>query len=278
MTYTDAELKKMLEDVELQFNTHLAKKEEELQASLAKSEDKPFPPKDEKKPEEKPEEKKPEEKKPEGKEESKEPPKAAEGDKPQVPGEEKPSEQKPEGQPQPNGDEGHGYDDEDMDHMHKMYMSMSKAELKVHHDAVRSALDSQGMQKCGDMGMAKSETPTSIEVKVPDTTAETTLLKSELEAEKEKTAKLQKTVDLATEFMAKLSAKKSAPQGKAITSLEVIAKGEETKVEKSYTVSEVRSMLNKKASDPSLSKSDRDAINDYYLGSKNIKTVRHLLT
>jgi hypothetical protein len=78
--------------------------------------------------------------------------------------------------------------------------------------------------------------------------------------------------------MAKLSAKKSAPQGKAITSLEVIAKGEETKVEKSYTVSEVRSMLNKKASDPSLSKSDRDAINDYYLGSKNIKTVRHLLT
>lgn len=287
MTYTDVELMKVLESVEKEFNTHLAKAEEELKtASLAKSEDKPFPPKDEKKPEEKEEgkeEKKPEgEQKPaEGKEEQ--PPAAAEGEQPpaaqgEVP---PPAEGQPEGQPQPQaqGDEGHGYDDEDMDHMNKMYMSMSKAELKAHHDSCRMALDSQGMQKCGDgMGMAKSEELASFEVKVPQLEAETVLLKSELSAEKAKTAELQKKVDLAAEFMGKLAAKKSAPQGKAITSLEVISKSENTTEEKTFTKEEVTSILNKKVTDPTLTKSDREAINNYYLGSKDIKIVRHLLT
>lgn len=40
--YTDVELMKVLESVEKEFNTHLAKAEE-AQASLTKSEDKPFP-------------------------------------------------------------------------------------------------------------------------------------------------------------------------------------------------------------------------------------------
>lgn len=287
MTYTDLELMKVLESVEAEFNTHLAKKEEESRAAvLAKSEDKPFPPKDEKKPEEKeekPEDKK-EEKKPEGKEESKEQPQAAEGE--QKPEEKQPEGQAPaaaaapEGQPQPQGDESHGYDDEDMQHMQKMYMSMSKAELKAHHDACRAALDSQGMQKCGDsaMSMNKSETLTSIEVKVPELEAEATLLKSELSAEKAKTAELQKKVDLAAEFMGKLAQKKSAPQGKSITSLEVITKGEETKTEeKTFSKAEINVILNKKVTEPTLSKSDREAINDYYFGNKDIKIVRHLL-
>jgi subtilisin-like proprotein convertase family protein len=128
------------------------------------------------------------------------------------------------------------------------------------------------------MGMAKSETSTSIEVKVPEVSIETSLLKSELEAAKAKTAELQKKVDLATDFFGKLNAKKSAPQGKAITSLDVIAKSEESKVEKNLSMSEVTSILAKKSADPSLSKSDRDAINEFYLGSKNIQLVRHLLT
>lgn len=283
--YTDVELMKVLESVEKEFNTHLAKAEEELKtASLAKSEDKPFPPKDEKKPEEKEEGK--EEKKPEGepKPEGKEEPQAAEGEqKPaEAQGEAQPEGQpQPEGQaqPQPQGDESHGYDDEDMEHMNKMYMSMSKAELKAHHDSCRMALDSQGMQKCGDMGMAKSEELTSFEVKVPQLEAETALLKSELSAEKVKTAELQKKVDLAAEFMGKLAAKKSAPQGKAITSLEVISKSESTNTEeKTFTKEEVTSILNKKIVDSTLTKSDREAINNYYLGSKDIKIVRHLLT
>jgi hypothetical protein len=40
-------------------------------------------------------------------------------------------------------DAGHGYDDEDMQHMKSMYASMSRAELIAHHDAVKEALDAQ---------------------------------------------------------------------------------------------------------------------------------------
>lgn len=90
------------------------------------------------------------------------------------------------------------------------------------------------MQKCSDMGMAKSETDTSvqvIDVKIPELEKETALLKSELASEKEKVAELQKKVDLAAEFMGKLAAKRAAPQGKAITSLEVIQKSETNKEE-----------------------------------------------
>lgn len=269
--YTDVELMKVLESVEKEFNTQLAKAEESKLANLAKSEDKANP-KDEKKPEEK-EDKKEEPKAKEGEE-----PKKADGEKQEA--EKAPAEEskKPEGQ-----EDGHGYDDEDMEHMHKMYMSMSKAELKAHHDSVRKALDCHGMQKCGDMAMSmdKSEkditVEKTIEVKIPDLTKEHALLKSELDAEKSKTAELQKKVDLATEFMAKLAAKKSAPQGKAITSLDVIAKSEETKEDKSLAKSEVTSILAKKSADPTLSEKDRAAINDYYLGSKNIQVVKHLL-
>jgi hypothetical protein len=280
--YTDVELMKVLASVEKEFNAHLAKAEEESKTSLAKSEDKPFPPKD-KKPEDK-EEKKPEESKEEPKEKSGEKPNESVGeernseDHSKPNSQETPEDKRDEGQSDgkiPEGD--HGYDNEDMEHMHKMYMSMSKSELKLHHDSVRKALDSQGMQKCGDMGMAKSET-TSIEVKIPDLTIETTLLKSELATEKSKVAELQTKVDLATKFMATLAAKKSAPQGKAITSLEVIAKSEDSTEVKNFSKSEVTSMLNRKAADPSLSKSDREAINNYYLGStKDITIVRHLL-
>jgi len=279
--YTDVELMKVLESVEKEFNTHLAKAEEAAQTSLSKSEDKPFPPKEDKKPEGKEEgENKPEDKKPEGKEkeEGKEEPEHEEGEKPEhEEGEHKPEEQ---AAAQHGDDEGHGYDDEDMQHMHKMYMSMSKAELKAHHDSVRAALDSQGMQKCGDMGMAKSETDTSIQVidvKIPELEKETALLKSELASEKDKVAELQKKVDLAAEFMGKLAAKRAAPQGKAITSLEVIQKSEGTKEVKNFSHAEVTEILKKKVGDESLTKSDREAINDYYFGSKDIKIVRHLL-
>lgn len=285
--FTDIELQKVLENVEKEFNTHLAKAEEEAE-KLAKAEAEPKD-KEEKKPEAKEEdkkpegaEKKPEEKQPEGehKPEAKEgqPPAEAHGEEKKPEGEPPHADASPEGKPEVQSDEGHGYDDEDMQHMQKMYMSMSKAELKAHHDACRMALDSQGMQKCGDMGMAKSEEQVALEVKIPQLETETVLLKSELSAEKAKTAELQKKVDLAAEFMGKLAAKRSAPQGKAV--VEVIAKSEDLNkpADKNFTPVEVNLILSEKVKDESLAKSDREAINNYYLGSKDIKLVRHLLS
>lgn len=139
MQYTETQLAKLIEDVEKEFTAHLAKAEAGINTptdteatgtesvpTLAKAEE------SEKKPEEKKDEKPKEEPKAEAKEEHKEAPK----EEPKH--EEKPAEAKEEA--------GHDYDEEDMAHLEKMYMSMSKAELKVHHDKCRAAMD-----KCGDM-------------------------------------------------------------------------------------------------------------------------------
>jgi|SRR5581483_8529059 len=159
--YTETQLSKLIEDVEKEFTAHLAKAEEGFKVSLAKSEEanansEPLAKAEEgeKKP---PTEKKPEAK--EGKEEGKEAPShdgkeaapaPAEGEKP---AEGAPAPEAKEGAPAPaegapapaQGGDQCDYDAEDLEHMSKMYMSMSKGELLAHHDAVRKALDTKGM-------------------------------------------------------------------------------------------------------------------------------------
>jgi predicted DsbA family dithiol-disulfide isomerase len=99
---------------------------------------------------------------------------------------------------------------------------------------------------------------------------EVELLKSELAAERAEKAAIK-------EFLTAL-AKKTAPQGKAITSLDVIAKSEASVEEKPLTKSEIHEVLKAKSADASLKKSDRDAINAFYLtGQVNVNSISHLL-
>lgn len=107
--YTKTELARIIKAVESEFTEQLKKAES---TTMAKSED------GEK--EEKPE---------------KESPKDSE--------EHEHSEKKPEKESESHEDheDSHDYDDEDMKHMHEMYGSMSKGELKAHHDAVKRCLD-----------------------------------------------------------------------------------------------------------------------------------------
>jgi hypothetical protein len=298
MQYTEKELQKLIENVEKEFTAHLAKAEEGFKATLAKSEsaESAAPSVDGTEPLAKAEDDKPAKAEDEKKEDKEEAPKsdekpaaeAKEGEKPaEAPAKEEGKEEAPAAPeakeaPAANAD-GCDYDDEDMDHMHKMYASMSKGELKAHHDAIKKTLD--GM--CGgEMApapaaaapMAKSEeTAVAVEVKpeVIQPAQDVELLKSEVEAKTAKIAELQKNLELVTEFVTKL-AKKSAPQGKAITHLETIAKTE-VKEEKELSKSEITTILAKKAADPSLSKSDRDAINAYYLTGASINKINHLL-
>ena len=288
--YTEKELEKLISDVETEFASSLAKAEENFRLAkseasaapveaLVKAEGEKKPPVEDKKPENKePKEKGPEEKAPEAKEgekkpEGEAPPAAAQGEK------------KPEGEAQAapaQGEDHCDYDDADREHMHKMYMSMSKGELKAHHDSCRAALDNKGMAKCGEMSMSKSETaPTvvavSAEIVKPEPNKELELLKSEIAAEKAKTEGLQKSLDAVSAFLTKLVEKKAAPQGKAITSLDVIAKSENTAEAKPLTKGEIDAKLLSKAQDPKLEKSDRDAINAFYLGDRNINSISHLL-
>jgi hypothetical protein len=281
MQLNDIQFTQLIADVEKEFGAYLAKAESpDVAASevqvLSKSDEADKEPKkdeekkDEPKQESKPEEKKDEESKPEQKEEQKE--------------EEKSPEQKPEEKAPEGKEEGHGYDDEDMNHMHEMYGSMNKHELKAHHDSIKMALD-----KC--MGMEKEEAApmmpeqsapqemakTEITLDLPIATPELELVKSELAAEKAKSDELKKSFETLTTLLSKL-VKKTAPQGKAVTSVETIAKSESiSTVETVLSDKQVTEILKRKASDPSLNKSDRELINAYYLSGTSRTTINHLL-
>jgi len=337
MQYTEKELSRLIEDVEKEFTAHLAKAESDF---LAKSEDgakkSPF-------------EKKPEEKKPEGEAKPAEGDKKPEGEAKPAEGDKKPGEAAAapaEGAAPaapaaaaaaPAQGAGHDYDQEDMDHMKKMYMSMSEHELKAHHDCIAS------LAKCGDVSQAGAAPAGALGQKSPDNNAqpavqksevsdenptlnskptdkgapaevkrenggkieaaaphnalgakspaskvegvqmeksesEVALLKSEVEAQKVKAEGLQKSLDAVSAFLTKLVEKKVAPAGKAITSLEVIAKSEGGNDEgKTFTKSEIDATLSKRTLDPKLEKSDRDLINAYYLSGASINSISHLL-
>ncbi len=302
MQYTETELAKLIETVEKEFTAHLTKAEEAHKATLAKSEgaensaapaplakaedEKPAEKKDESKADESKEaapEKKDAAPAAESKEEAKEKPAEEAQD---AKADEKPAESK-EAAPSEDG-ESHGYDDEDMEHMQKMYMSMSKGELKAHHDSVRRALDSQGMQKCGDMTMGKSEDaastqaaetkPADIKVETATQNTETEMLKSELAKAKSEADGFKKNLDAVQEFLTKFVGKIQAPKGKAITEVATIAKSENEAVNVSeMSKSEVTKILLAKSTDPKLSKADRDAINAFYLNGANYNTISHLL-
>lgn len=294
MQYTEQELAKLIQDVEKEFRSDLAKSEDGFKADSVAADtgaaqpETPLAKAEEEKKDEKPAEDSKESKAPEAKEESKEDkapeaPKAEEkapeskdapAEKPAAPAEAAAAPQA-EGQPAPNA----AYDAEDMQHLEKMYMSMSNDEQHIHHDVLRKCMDASGMQKCGDMSMNKAEAtaPTSIEVKAEDikTNPEVEILKSEVEAHKAKSEELKKNLDAVQEFLTKLV--KKVPQGKAITAYEQVAKSESAEDEKQLTKTEVKELLSKKAADPTLTKSDRDAINAFYLNDAHINTISHLL-
>lgn len=264
MKMTQADFEKLVTDVEKEFDLFLAKAESEAkpEVTLAKSDEK----NDEKK-----EEKKDDEKKDEAKEAS------AKAD------DEKKEEKK-------DDEDKHDYDEEDIEEMHKMYASMGKAERALHKSAI---------EKCGDMKVAKSEGQAKEELltksedteslkKAEEAEKAAALAKSELEAKtkelegiKGENEKLKKNFEEVVTALNGFLTKKG-PQRKAITSIEYVKKSEieDKKSEpKNLTKSEITAILTKKASDPTLSKTDREAINKYYAkGQSNPEVVKHLLT
>jgi hypothetical protein len=328
MQYSEKEISSLIDEVTKEFTACFNKAEAE-QVTLAKSED------GEKKEEPKKEES---EHKPEHQ--------AKESDK---------EEHKEPGHEEHHEDgEGHDYDQEDMEHMEKMYRSMSKGELKAHNDCIAKCMGGSSMVKGeieqeqaprklpgakseaskGQEGINKAEHSSGGEIekecirkspgakseasdthgkeinkaereiepcppgKLPGAKSEasdahgkeinksmeksentaTDLLKSELEAKEAELSQLKKNFDAVQEFLAKL-VKKTAPQGKAITSLDVIAKSEIiSPAEKSLTKGEIHEVLKKKTSDPLLKSEDREVINKYYLsGQVNVNSISHLL-
>lgn len=313
MAYSTEELNSLVAQVEKEFSAHLAKAEQSLK--LAKSEDESDKDKSKEKDESKGEsDKKMESEKPEDKgikdqhqqDDSKDDKGAPMESKEGRMEEDKKENSKP--SEDPHGEaEDHGYDDEDMQHMHSMYSSMSKPELKAHHDTIRKCMDGMGLAKCED-GMAKAEMEDAAKdaegyrpnggpkdgkgeaegkgPKASDAQAlekseknlvieEVSLLKSELEAAKADSLKNKKDLEAVTAFLTKF-VEKTAPAGKAITSLDIIAKTESAQSEKQLSKSEIHEKLLAKSKDSKTTTADRNAINSYMF-SKNIDQIRHLL-
>jgi len=291
-TYTDKDVAKLIADVEKAFTAQLAKAED---MSLAKSEDGEKDHEDKEEHKEKPEHEKPfkhEAKDGESKQHD-------DGEEHHDGNDESHDENDKEhgGQEEHHEeghDQGHDYDEEDMQHMEKMYRSMSPGEQKHHSDCLAKCMgkteakpsdmskNENGSQKRGNGGEmsacepkdspgAKSEASKAHGDKMEKSeNQEVELLKSELASQKEKFEAVQ-------EFLTKL-AKKAVPQGKAITSLDVIAKSETPSEEKTFTKAQITEILNTKTADPSLKKSDRDAVTSYYLnGQLNVNSISHLL-
>lgn len=277
MQYTQKELSKLVADVERAFTAELVKAEEGFKTSLSKAEDEKEAPKtDEKEQSEESEEPKDEKEQPEHEEATED--ESEHEEKPEETQDENPAEAEQEHEEQDQS--GCDYDEQDMEHMHKMYSSMSPGELKAHHDSVRQALDSHSAPPQEEMHeMGKSEKIESIEVKpeIIKANADVEILKSEVAATKAENEELKKSLEAVTAFITKMVGQKPAPQAKAITHVEALTKNEGFKEEKELSKSEVDQILNKKAASPNLAKSDRDAINAFYLNKTSINTISHLL-
>ena len=117
---------------------------------------------------------------------------------------------------------------------------------------------------------------------------ETKLLKTEVESLKSDKEKLEKSLKDLTAALAKfVKGSTAAPKQKAITRIEYVAKSEDEKPkadEKQEDVSkldkvEISKRLTAKIRNGKLEKAEREKINEFYqTGSKNIESIRHLLT
>lgn len=154
--------------------------------------------------------------------------------------------------------------EEDYETIDDLYASMTKSEREAHYTAVKKSL----FGEVEEQSMEKSEKVEAKEDK------EVEMLKSENE-------ELKKNYEQLNELVNQLFNTKKAPAQKAVTNINYIAKSEETQVEEKedfskMSKSEVTAKL--KAIDYSeLKKSDREAINNYYLDNGSVESIKHLI-
>lgn len=159
---------------------------------------------------------------------------------------------------------------EDYETIDDLYDSMTKSEKEAHYTAVKKALFSEEESEEEVVEMTKSEKD---EVK---------MAKSEVDSIKAENQELKKNLDTMNELVSKIFNKgKQAPKRKSITeSYEVIAKSEGQSDEgidlSKLSKSEITKKL--KAIDYSeLKKSDRTAINNFYLENASVNSIKHLI-
>jgi len=184
-------------------------------------------------------------------------------------------------------EQGFDYDEDDIKEMNEMYSSMTKAEANANFESLKKVVSGEEEKpevKAEEKVIAKSEVKAE---EKPEQKDETKLLKSEVETLKSDKEKLEKSLKDLTAALAKFVKGTGAPKQKAITRIEYVAKSEEETVkteEKKEDVSkldksEISKRLSAKIRSGKLEKAEREKINEFYQsGSKNIESIRHLLT
>lgn len=155
------------------------------------------------------------------------------------------------------------YDEEDYVEMDKMYASMTKSEVEAHYDSIKKNIETE------EVTMKKSEVETN------------DLHKSEIDAKDGEIVDLKKSLSKLTVAMTDFL-KGKAPQRKAVTNIEYVAKSEEVKKEEikenlnELSKKEISTRLTAKIRN-GLDKSEREKINEFYNGDLKLDAIKHLL-
>jgi chromosome segregation ATPase len=155
------------------------------------------------------------------------------------------------------------YSDEELEELNKIYASMKKSEAEIHYLSLKKALFGSEEE------MTKSEMTKSEDMYK----AEISTLNEEKENLSKENSELKKNLEEIKSSLNSFIASR-APQRKAITDVEILRKNDVQP--KELTKAEVDSKIKSIVRNPSLTKSDREAINDYYFNG-SVEKIKHLL-
>lgn len=156
--------------------------------------------------------------------------------------------------------------EESYETIEELYNSMDKSEKEAHYAACKKSLFSESEEQ-------ESEEPTA--------QVEQEMSKSESDKLKEENESLKKSYNELNELVSKMFSAKKAPAQKAITSTDYIAKSEEVQGNEGVDISKMsKSEITEKlktVDQSNLTKSDRNAINDFYLKNASVDKIKHLI-
>jgi hypothetical protein len=181
---------------------------------------------------------------------------------------------------------------EEFETIDDLYASMSKNEIEAHYSSLKKVMMTKSEEEKEEEKEEKEKKDSKKEDKKDDKKEDQEV---EIEIEKcgdmsvkkseqslaQENKELKKNLETLNDLVSKLFSSKKAPTQKAITATSFIAKSEENEIEvfdiSEMSKGEVTAKL--KALDfQSLSKSDRDAINNFYLQNGSVEKIKHLIS
>lgn len=157
---------------------------------------------------------------------------------------------------------------EEYETIDELYASMSKNEKEAHYNSLKKVIFGEEVQE----EEVQEEMNKSEEIVEEKEDEELKMMKSENE-------ELKKNLNQMEELVSKLFSTKKAPAQKAITNVDYIAKSEQEEEKEDFSKmskGEITSKL-KSIDYGTLSKSDRNAINEFYLKNGSVDKIKHLI-